>query len=511
MKKGLICIAIMFCCLSTFSQRQSFFNVYEQVGKSFCASAVIETEDDCLIVAVYDYYWGAGELMKLSKEGQFLKRLSLSDNNVFSSIAGLYQDPFQPDLFVGIGLVRYLDVPIAKPFIVHFDNDLNLINSKEIDLPGEYHDFAMMRSLLTQDGDFIFATSLGPENDYHMLYMRIALDGTLKSFYEETEGCTLSIMINAIFEFPEGNYFGDYRRSYRAHEHFNQRQRLFGFDDRFVFDTIHEFNPIIHQLDGDISYSVTRHTSANGTVLPLNDTTLLFSDRVHELWYQNATGTPCAIDHSTLLSSADLEGNIRNYLVIGSGNDTTDVPFAFNAIGVAKENATNENSIYHGCFSYNTELPDFSPFNITITKTDVNLDVKWQKSYTHATRFLQATYLLAMRDGCCLAAGGAYDYTNNHYDLFLLKINPDGVVGTDEIIVASQSFVYPNPGRDVIKVESPNENVVIRICDLQGQIVLNKRFDFAVEINIETLQSGIYFWEIWHENQKEASGKLVKD
>lgn len=511
MKKFLVSIAFTLCCLSSFSQRQGFFNIYELVEQSFCASAGIETDDDCLIIAVYDYYGGAGELMKLSKEGEVLKRLSLSDNSVFSGIDGLYQDPFQTDLFVGIGHVWYMNAQIAKPFIVHFDDDLNLIDQNEIDLPGEYHRFDVTRSLLTRDGDFIYAISLGPENNYHLLYMRIALDGTLKCFYEETEGCALSIMINAIFEFPEGNYFGDYRRSYRVHEYTNQQQRLFGFDDRFVFDTIHEFNPIIQQLASDTSYSMTRHTSANGTVLPIDDTILLFSDRVHEMWFQISTGTLCRVDHSTLLSSTDLEGNIRNYLVIGSDNDTTEVPFVFNAIDVAKENPDNERMIYHGCFGYNIELPGPDPYNITLTKVDKNLNVKWQKSYTHPTRFLQATYLLATHDGGCLIVGGAYDYANNHYDLFLLKINPDGTVGTDEIVVASRSFVYPNPGRNIIKVESPNENAIIRICNLQGQVVLNKRFDFAAEINIETLPSGVYYWEIWHGNQTKASGKWVKE
>ena len=511
MKKFLVSIAFALCCLSSFSQKHGFFNIYELAEKSFCASAIIETDDDCLIVAVFDYYGGAGELIKLSKEGEMLKRLSLSDNSVFSGIDGLYRDPFQSNLFVGIGHIWYMDAQIAKPFIIHFDDDLNLIDQNEIDLPGEYHRFDMTRSLLTRDGDFIYATSLGSENNYHLLYMRIALDGTLKCFYEETEGCAFSIMINAIFEFPEGNYFGDYRSSYRVHENYNQQQRLFGFDDRFVFDTIHEFDPIIQQLNSDTSYTLTRHTNANGTVQPLNDTTLLFSDRVHEMWFQISTGALCRVDHSTLLSSADLEGNTRKYLVIGSDNDTTEVPFAFNAIAIAKESATNENSVYHGCFGYNVYLPDYIPNNVTITKTDENLNVKWQKSYTHATRFLQATYLLAMHDGCCLAAGGAYDYVNNHSDLFLLKINPDGTVGTDEIVVTSRSFVYPNPGRNKIKVESPNENSVIRICNLQGRVVLSKRFDFAAEINIESLPSGIYCWEIWHENQIEASGKWVKE
>ena len=154
-------------------------------------------------------------MVKMTKQGEVLKRLLLNDEGDFSGIGGLYRDPFQPDMFVGIGNVWYRDEQVEKPFVMHFDGDLNLLYRKEVDLPGEYHHFTMMRSVLTQDGDFIYAVSLDAQNDYHRLYMRIALDGTLERFYEGTEGCGLPIMINAIFEFPERNYFGEYRTSFK--------------------------------------------------------------------------------------------------------------------------------------------------------------------------------------------------------------------------------------------------------------------------------------------------------
>ena len=73
MKRLLIILSLSLCCATAFPQREGFFNVYEQADKSFCPSAAIETEDSCLIIAVFDYYGGRGELKKLSKDGVYSK------------------------------------------------------------------------------------------------------------------------------------------------------------------------------------------------------------------------------------------------------------------------------------------------------------------------------------------------------------------------------------------------------------------------------------------------------
>ena len=71
--------------------------------------------------------------------------------------------------------------------------------------------------------------------------------------------------------------------------------------------------------------------------------------------------------------------------------------------------------------------------------------------------------------------------------------------------------VYPNPGSDNLKVETPVEDAVIRFYNLQGQLMLARPFDFSTEISAEDWPSGMYLWEIWHDSQKEACGKWVKE
>lgn len=71
--------------------------------------------------------------------------------------------------------------------------------------------------------------------------------------------------------------------------------------------------------------------------------------------------------------------------------------------------------------------------------------------------------------------------------------------------------VYPNPGHDKLSMVAPVENAVIRFYDLQGRMILARPFDFATEINAEGWPAGIYLWEIWHNAQKEACGKWIKE
>ena len=498
---------LLFCQITTLSLGQGFIKILEQADKSFCASASIEIDDEGLIVSVYDYNGGAGALLKLSKEGGILKRLPLTDEGVFSGIEGLYRSPSSPE-FYGIGHVVYPDV--TKPFIILFDAELEVLESKEIDLPGEYHRFITARSVLTKGGEFVYAASLDGQNGYHLIYMRIALDGSLLGFYEATESCGNGNHIDAIFEYPEGNRFGDFRNSFVSSENHTQKMRLFGFNEEFVFDTIHSYETVYH-TEGDTLYNFTLMSVANGTVVPFNDTMLLFSDRISEMWNHPELGTLYGQDMSTFLFSADLEGNMRNYIVVGSGNDTVDCPATFNAVDMTKD-GNSERFIYHGCFGFNSV---YSPNSITLTKADDNLNVIWQKTYSHPTRFLQASYLQATNDGGCLMIGGAYDYTSNHYDVFLLKINSDGNVGIDEIVVMDRVAAYPNPGINMLNLTTASKKGCVEVFDMNGrQVCCQQITEDVTTIKTETWPAGMYIWKVVLDNSSSLTvtetGKWIK-
>lgn len=97
----------------------------------------------------------------------------------------------------------------------------------------------------------------------------------------------------------------------------------------------------------------------------------------------------------------------------------------------------------------------------------------------------------------------------NQFEMTLVYTVEPEYMGTSDTSV-KQCSIYPNPGSDNVKVAAPMEDAVIRFYNLQGQLILARPFDFNTEISAESWPSGMYLWEIWHENTKEASGKWIK-
>ena len=108
-----------------------------------------------------------------------------------------------------------------------------------------------------------------------------------------------------------------------------------------------------------------------------------------------------------------------------------------------------------------------------------------------------------------------YEEMNGHGNINQLvftleEMNDPVYLGADENN-HTKCCVYPNPGMGSMTVEAPVENAVIRFYNLQGQLMLARPFDFSTEISAESWPSGMYLWEIWHDSQKEACGKWVKE
>ena len=97
----------------------------------------------------------------------------------------------------------------------------------------------------------------------------------------------------------------------------------------------------------------------------------------------------------------------------------------------------------------------------------------------------------------------------NQFEMTLVYTEEPEYLGTEENGQARCS-IYPNPGSGTLKVEAPVEDAVVRFYNLQGQLILARPFDFNAEVSAEDWPSGMYLWEIWHENTKEAAGKWIK-
>ena len=103
--------------------------------------------------------------------------------------------------------------------------------------------------------------------------------------------------------------------------------------------------------------------------------------------------------------------------------------------------------------------------------------------------------------------------TGDETDIFLMKLDADGLVSTGEITEGENIRIYPNPGNEEIKVRIAvqHKQSLIELFDLKGRLVLKENFTGTEgSINSTFLPSGTYIYKITSNDGLFESGKWVK-
>jgi len=98
-------------------------------------------------------------------------------------------------------------------------------------------------------------------------------------------------------------------------------------------------------------------------------------------------------------------------------------------------------------------------------------------------------------------------------DIFLMKLDADGLVSTGEITEGENIRIYPNPGNEEIKVRiaAQNKQSLFELFDLKGRLVLKENFTGTEgTFNTTFLPSGTYIYKITSNDGLFESGKWVK-
>ena len=112
-------------------------------------------------------------------------------------------------------------------------------------------------------------------------------------------------------------------------------------------------------------------------------------------------------------------------------------------------------------------------------------------------------------DGGCVVVGNADE--DLHCDPFVLKVNPDGWVGSDEIRVESRLMYYPNPVGEVLQLQcSPDITIEqVELYDMLGRRVLTQ--DTGNErIGMGGLPAGPYTLRVILNDGTTFTDKVVK-
>ncbi len=160
------------------------------------------------------------------------------------------------------------------------------------------------------------------------------------------------------------------------------------------------------------------------------------------------------------------------------------------------------------------------PFDtwVSIFKTNLDGDIFFQKNFGGYGRY-SLTGLLATPDGGCIATCSYWDFyeypNGSNTDIVFLKFDSYGGLITSvpentPPIYISDFLVYPNPGRDMLKINSGKDGLVFKLFNLEGKMVLEQTFDKNTSINTSRLAKGAYTYRIFRNGKLSGNGKWVK-
>ena len=501
-------------------QTEGFFQTYPRDDKSMMPSCVVETSDGSYIVAVnavqnfLDTIPRCGELFKLSANGELMKSVAIHEEEALYSVENIFPDPQRQGMYIGIGLLQTTWQHYGQPYLIHFDEELNITSQQLVEIPDENKHFTGIKSVI--DGENNIVSTLLYYSSYpyygHCFYAKITIEGELLCLVEDSAGQPAINWPNAMFLFPDDGRVGIFRRN-AVTVHPPVHQVLCKLNDELEADSIHGFGNFAHDtLDMIHVKSLSMTEPASGTVLPMNDTTLLFSF-VADQWWTNTNNH----DISAVLFKTDLEGNIQQHCVIGNWNDTLETTnLVLQSADFARYSSMEKRFLYHTCLSRDQQPYLERPNTFFVTKLTDDFEILWKKSYTKDDTYFCPRYLTSTSDGGCLVVGyvreGETYFDNPHYNMFALKLNANGTTGTNEIIVKDEMFFYPNPVKDQLLMQfSPDvQPKQIELYDLQGRLVSTQSKAFE-SIDMSQLPAGTYTLRVTLQDGNTFSDKVVKN
>jgi PKD repeat protein len=151
---------------------------------------------------------------------------------------------------------------------------------------------------------------------------------------------------------------------------------------------------------------------------------------------------------------------------------------------------------------------------VNFTDLSTGTITSWSWTFEGGT---PATSMLQTPDPVTWAAVGMYDVTltvaNDYGEDTMVKEDYIDVqpIGISELDLDGLIKVYPNPTYGLLNIENATgENITLSIYTLTGQQLIESRTSAGTsQINLESLEAGIYFVRYITESQAVKTGKLI--
>jgi hypothetical protein len=156
----------------------------------------------------------------------------------------------------------------------------------------------------------------------------------------------------------------------------------------------------------------------------------------------------------------------------------------------------------------------------SIYKTNVQGEIFFERYYGEYGKYA-LTKLLALEDGGCILAGTWWDFYNyptpgnQRKDVVIMKVDGNGLItGINDPEIPfdlRKVSAYPNPFSDIIHfVTGFHSNLDLLIYSANGRVVHRQLLHHNTSIDLSSLPSGIYFYNLTGTDGFFESGKIIK-
>ena len=489
---ALLVLLLLVECVKLQAQEKGFLYILEDCqNMSLKPSDITEMQDGGFLIIANEDEGTKSKILQIDAGGALLREVVLAAQDTTLKLFNLYptwECFHNGELYKAVGICSPVEGGRAAIITVWFDTELNV--SRRMIEPIEFSDHPIYASRFMGKEDGVVASLMFDGDSGKEIFLaRLSSDGEIIR-YEECDTDSLLFVANLFPVHGEQNKIGMFALTS------NSSQARSGV---LVFDSL-----LMHERN---VFFLRWETVANGHVLwsyvnadecmmiPVPEGNYVLSSK---LWEKEIlpNGTLIQEDRSVILTKVDEDFQmLHDNVIIEHFNDSIEIPAPFKSVDYT------EDGYLYQCSNGNVIYPNSlykSGLHLIVTKTDLDLNVVWKKRYLRDGSAFGAFTMMVTSDGGCIVTGTHFNFnSNNRLDIFILKINADGTVGTDEITVIDEVEIYPNPGKDVLDIYTTLPKARVEIYDLTGKLIYNQEItDNITSINTESWPSGTYIWRM---------------
>ena len=493
-------------------QENGFLSILEDVhGISLKPNDIVETLDGTYLIIANEDGGTTTKILKLDAGGALVREVVIAAQDTTLKLFNLYptRESFHNgELYKAVGTCSPVEGGRAAIITVWFDAELNV--SRRMIEPIEFtgHPIYASRFMGKEDG-VVASLMFDGDSGKEIFLARLSSDGEIIR-YEECDTDSLLFVANLFPVHGEQDKIGMFALTSNSSQ---ARSGVLVFDSLLMHERSVFFPRWEAAANGHVLWSYVNADEC--MMIPVPEGNYVLSSK---LWEKEIlpNGTLIQEDRSVILAKVDENFEmLHDSVIIEHFNDSIEIPAPFKSVAY-----TVDGYLYQ-CSNGNVIYPNSlyrSGLHLIITKTDMNLNVVWQKRYLRDGSAYGAFTSSATTDGGFIVTGTRYNFNvDNRLDIFVLKINADGMVGTDEITVVDEVKVYPNPSNNMFNIRTgvtmkQPYNAQMEVYDMSGRLMHRQDITENVTgIDAGGWAAGTYIWKVVVNGREAETGKWIKE